>query len=525
MLALVPLLFGIVITAGMIFILFGTLNMMAAIFAVLLLGLGIDFSIHMLARFTEEMKVHKDVQKAFDKTSMHTGKAIVLGTFTTATAFGALAFSKTQGLYEMGVILALGLIITMICVFFTLPALVTLRLKFGKLGNKLQKPSKFNPLGGVGRAAAKFAVVFVIILIVFGAFFAIKAPDAKMNEDLNELQPKTIPAYELNEKLKEEFEYSEDNLLCVVDSFEALESNVSGFRAIDEVMKVESILDYLPNDQESKLGIIEQSKTTHPEFSNISWLSQDEMTWRDLPDSIKENWVHEDSEGVKFLIRIQARGNIWDDEYRAELVKDLSKVNPDIVATAISWPIMIEMMTEDVVWVTIFAIIPIFIIVYIGFRKKSLVYTVLALVPVGFGVFGILALSGYLGINLNMISIMMIPLVVGIGIDDGIHILHRYKEEGPGSIPKVVQNTGKAIFLTTMTTCLAFSSFTIAAHPGLRSLGQVPLLGLILALVAAIFFVPALIKLILDRRSASEMSKVQVSQNVIHAQEGVNNSP
>jgi predicted RND superfamily exporter protein len=140
-------------------------------------------------------------------------------------------------------------------------------------------------------------------------------------------------------------------------------------------------------------------------------------------------------------------------------------------------------------------------------------------------VFGILALSGFLGISLNMISIMMIPLVVGIGIDDGIHILHRYKEEGPGSIPKVVQHTGKAIFLTTLTTCLAFSSFTIAAHPGLRALGQVPLLGLSLALIAAIFFVPALIKLILDRRAVSRTLKVAAPQDVIAVEKGVNNAP
>jgi hypothetical protein len=99
-----------------------------------------------------------------------------------------------------------------------------------------------------------------------------------------------------------------------------------------------------------------------------------------------------------------------------------------------------------------------------------------------------------------MISIMMIPLVIGIGIDDGIHILHRYKEEGKGSLPKVVQNTGKAILLTTATTCLAFSSFLVASHPGMRPMGGTPVLGLIMAFVAAIIFLPALIALIIDGR-------------------------
>ena len=151
--------------------------------------------------------------------------------------------------------------------------------------------------------------------------------------------------------------------------------------------------------------------------------------------------------------------------------------------------------------------IPIIIIVYIGFRTKNPVYAVLALVPVLVGVGSILALSKFFMIDLNMISIMMIPLVIGIGIDDGIHILHRYKEEGPGSIPKVVQNTGKAIFLTTATTCLAFSSFLVAEHPGMRPMGGTPVLGLTMAFIAAIIFLPALIGLIMDRKNIENIKK------------------
>jgi predicted RND superfamily exporter protein len=133
------------------------------------------------------------------------------------------------------------------------------------------------------------------------------------------------------------------------------------------------------------------------------------------------------------------------------------------------------------------------------------------MVPVLVGVGSILALSDYFGVDLNMISIMMIPLVIGIGIDDGIHMLHRYKEEGPGSIPKVVQNTGKAIFLTTATTCLAFSSFLVAEHPG-RPMGGTPVLGLIMAFIAAIIFLPALLGLIMDRKKTKGVEEVAEPQ-------------
>jgi len=498
-LALIPLICGIIITAGFIYLLYGSLSIMSAVFAVLLMGLGIDFCIHLLTRFIEEMEVSDDVQKAFRKTSENTGKAIVLGTLTTATAFGALLFSKIKGMHEMGAVLAIGLIVTLICVFFILPALVTIRLRYGKLRSKIHKRAKFKILGSVGGITSRFAMVFLIIFILIGIILTYSATNVEMEGDMQKLQPKTVPAYKQLEKVKENFNYTEDYLICLTDSYDKLVEQVALFEKNPEIMKVESVLSYMPQNQIGVLELFYNVKSVNPEFSEISWLNVNEMTWEDLPNDVLKNWVYSNSDEDLFLIRMAAWGNIWDEEYREELIDDLEEVNPNIVGRAIMIPELVDMMGDDVIKVTIFAGIPIFIIVFIGFRKKTPVYALLALLPVAFGIIGLLGISGPLGIGLNMTSIMMIPLVIGIGIDNGIHILHRYKEEGRGSISRVVQNTGKAIFLTTATTCLAFSSFLIAEHPGMRSLGQVPILGLILCLIAAIIFLPAFISVILDR--------------------------
>lgn len=95
----------------------------------------------------------------------------------------------------------------------------------------------------------------------------------------------------------------------------------------------------------------------------------------------------------------------------------------------------------------------------------------------------------------------MIPLVIGIGIDDGIHIIHRYLEEGKGSLPQVIQLTGKAILLTTATTCLAFSSFLFSGHPSMRFLALVPIIGIGICFFGAIIFLPALIRVTVDREA------------------------
>jgi predicted RND superfamily exporter protein len=515
LLSLVPLVMGIVITAGIIAVIYGALSMLAAVFAVLLLGLGIDFSIHILTRFTEELNGHEDIKKAFERTSLSTGKAIVIGTMTTAVAFGALAFSNTSGMRQMGVILAIGLITTMLCVFAVLPALITLRLRRGKLWQKLNKRAKYNILKKIGSASTKYAAVIILILLIVSVFLALQVPAVSIDENLHELQPKTTNSYKQLEKVKENFNYTEDYILCVADGYDELVYTVNGFSQIPEIMEVESILSFLPENQTVKLQIFEQAKAQNPELENVSWMNLDEMSWRDLPESIKVNWVSEGPDGERFLIRVSAWGNIWDKDYREALVAQMNEVNSNIVARAIMFPVLMDAMTQDVINVTFYAGIPIFLIVFIGFKRKNPVYAFLALIPVAIGIGGILALAEFLDISLNMVSIMMIPLVIGIGIDDGIHILHRYKEEGKGSIPHVVQNTGKAVFLTTVTTCLAFSSFTVAQHPGMRALGQVPVLGLILAFVGAIVFLPALVRVVFEKRKevkALDTSNVQKSQ-------------
>jgi predicted RND superfamily exporter protein len=510
LLTLVPLVMGIVITAGIIALIYGALSMLAAVFAVLLLGLGIDFSIHILTRFMEELNGKNDIKTAFERTSLSTGKAIVLGTMTTSVAFGALAFSDTAGMQQMGVILAIGLITTMLSVFAVLPALITLRLRRGKLKQKLNTRAKYSILKKIGAGSVKFATLIILILLVLSVFLAFQVPAASIDENLYELQPKTTNSYKQLEKVKENFNYTEDYILCVANGYDKLVSTVEGFSQIPEIMEVESILSFLPEDQTAKLQIFEQAKAQNPDLENITWMNLNEMTWQELPESIKMNWISVGPDGERFLVRVSAWGNIWEKEYRVNLVAQMKEVNPNIVGRAIMFPVIMDAMTQDVINVTFYAGIPIFLIVFIGFKRKNPVYALLALAPVAIGVGGILALSEFLGISLNMISIMMIPLVVGIGIDDGIHILHRYKEEGRGSIPHVVQNTGKAVLLTTITTCLAFSSFTVAEHLGMRALGQVPVLGLVLALIGALVFLPALIVKILERNSM-KTSEIQVS--------------
>ena len=498
LLSLLPLIVGIIWTSGIIFLLYDSLNMLSIMFAILILGLGVDYSIHLLTRFMDEMDEHNDITLAFRSTFRHTGKVVILGCLTTTTVFFSFCFAKTEALHQFGVVGALGLILTLIAVFVMLPALVTLRLKFGGIS---RKRARFNILRTLGSQVQRFAFLIIVLLVILLVVFGIRSQYAELNSNMYELFPTEVEAYQQMEKVKENFEYNPDYLTCVVESEPELERSVKELGGVESLLGVESVLDYLPPNQEEKLAIIEQAVNVHPGLAGLPWANMSPMAWNELPEDMQEAWV---SDNGKFLIRIIPTGNLYDREYQQALLADLRQVHQGVTGEPVLWTSVLDMMVEDMISVSLISSILLLVIVYVGTRRRNPVYAVLSLVPVVFGIVCLLGTYQWFGANLNFFSVATIPLIIGIGIDDGIHILHRYLEEGKGSIPQTMQLSGKAIFLTTATTCLAFSSFLFSSHPSMRFLALVPIIGLTFCFFGAIIFLPALLRVIVDRHTQEQ---------------------
>ncbi|MCK5650644.1 MAG: MMPL family transporter, partial [Gemmatimonadetes bacterium] len=126
-LALTPLLVGIFWTMGLIWILFRTMNIMTAMMALVLLGLGIDFAIHVVARYQEERRRGGALEGVLARTLSSTGMAVIIGGFTTALAFFTLMVGRTVGFDEFGAASGSGVILTLLAIFVTLPSLLVLR--------------------------------------------------------------------------------------------------------------------------------------------------------------------------------------------------------------------------------------------------------------------------------------------------------------------------------------------------------------------------------------------------------------
>jgi uncharacterized protein len=132
------------------------------------------------------------------------------------------------------------------------------------------------------------------------------------------------------------------------------------------------------------------------------------------------------------------------------------------------------------------------VLVFLHFR--SVICVGLALLPVGLGTLWMVGIMGVLGIPFNPANIMTLPLVIGIGVTSGIHILNRFSEEGSPSV--LDKSTGKAVLISGVTTIVGFGSLMFAQHQGIASLGQIMAIGTMTCMMAALTSLPALLRLL-----------------------------
>jgi predicted RND superfamily exporter protein len=124
---------------------------------------------------------------------------------------------------------------------------------------------------------------------------------------------------------------------------------------------------------------------------------------------------------------------------------------------------------------------------------RSFIAVFLALIPVGLGTLWLAGLMGWLDLPFNPANIMTLPLVIGIGVTNGIHILNRFAEERTPSI--LARSTGKAVLVSGLTAIAGFGSLTLAKHNGIHSLGVIMSIGIATCMIAGLTFVPALLNL------------------------------
>ncbi len=219
----------------------------------------------------------------------------------------------------------------------------------------------------------------------------------------------------------------------------------------------------------------------------------DPPTLTDLPASLVDRFVGHHG---KHLLKIYGRGDIWDTDALSRFVRDVRTVDPQVTGNPLQAHEASLEMKHSYQEAAIYSLLVILAVLVLDF--KSLHYAILAALPLGVGVLQMFGLLGVLGIPLNPANLIALPLILGIGVDYGVHIVHEYREStGPY---RMSAGTAVAVLVDALTTLVGFGSLMIATHQGLQSLGRVLTLGVTCCLFTSLVMLPALLTLMTRNR-------------------------
>ncbi|MCK5197464.1 MAG: MMPL family transporter, partial [Spirochaetales bacterium] len=223
--------------------------------------------------------------------------------------------------------------------------------------------------------------------------------------------------------------------------------------------------------------------------------STDKISLDMLPSNIRDSLISKD--GESYLISISPTQNPWEGAYRDIFTDQMESVTDKGTGMILVGDQMNLMAQEDGRRASIFALIAVFLILLADFKNiKLAVITMLPLLSSFLTLFGIMALTG---IKFDFINIIVVPLLIGIGIDNAVHINHRYLREGKGKMDFVIARTGTALLMTTLTTVFGFASFIPSIMRAMRSTGIVLSLAMAIAFLFSVLFHPAVLIIVTEK--------------------------
>jgi predicted RND superfamily exporter protein len=215
------------------------------------------------------------------------------------------------------------------------------------------------------------------------------------------------------------------------------------------------------------------------------------ITLADVPDHLRQRFV---SKRGRYLLQVFARDNIWEREPMRAFVTQLQAIDVDITGPPVVAFYSIKQMLHGYTRGGIYALMAIIGVMLLLFRRLK--PTLLALVPILVGGLWTTIGMACLDLQFNMANLIILPLFLGIAVDNGIHLVHRTLEAPEAATSPLARSTGKAIVLTSLTSMVGFGSLMVARHFGVFSLGVLAALAIGCALIATLIALPLVLHLL-----------------------------
>jgi predicted RND superfamily exporter protein len=216
--------------------------------------------------------------------------------------------------------------------------------------------------------------------------------------------------------------------------------------------------------------------------------------------------MYRSSRGYRIVTHIYPPSGTWHEavpiEFLHSLKKDVGHI--DFTGVALIAKELEKVVKKDLAYVVIVVTLSVLLILLFHFRSIS--RAILSLIPVLCGSLWMLGSMHILGIQMNFLNIIVLPMIIGIGVDSGIHILQRYyaamaqdtdpqHRKNSDHLFTAIENTGRAVVITSLTTIIGFGSLAFASFRGIREMGILSILGVSFCLIAALTILPATLKI------------------------------
>jgi uncharacterized protein len=594
--AVACLIIGLGYTMAYTFLVVGHLNILTVTFAPILIGLAIDFGIHLITRYEEEMRHGSTPAQAVDRAMIFTGQGIITGALTTAMAFLAMGLTRFKGIQEMGIISGGGLIL---CLFPMMTALPVLLMKGRQNVIDHQHAMKAEKRARIENFWLQRPGLVVGVTLFLCAAAALQFYKVGFDYNLLHLQSRGLPSVVYERKLL----FSGQSILSAA----VVADSLPEARRIEEKMKKlplvasvdyddrgDAVFDLLTRDQTHKLELVNAIKKDvsdlhfagvdtepvrlhdlsatlyrtmgylgqaaasvekdRPELAKqllslrlavsdfrVKMLSGDpsipqrlqkfqQVLFEDIGQTFEtiknqDTSSHLQPEDLfpaahnefigrtgKYKVEAFPKNDVWEhtnqQAFIAELQQALGPNGDKVTGEPVQLYEYTTLLKDSYQQAALYALAAIAFMVLLHFR--SIPCVILSLLPVAIGSIWTAGLMGLFGIPFNPANIMTLPLVIGIGVTNGIQILNRVAEEQNPRI--LAKSTGKAVLVSGLTALTGFGSLTLAKYQGLQSLGLVMATGIAACLVAALTFLPAALN-ILARYGWSVTKKRPSSDN------------
>jgi predicted RND superfamily exporter protein/phosphatidylglycerophosphatase A len=511
-----PLLLGLVWTFGLAAEVFDSLNILTGFGGAILLGLGIDHGIHFLGRYQSERAEERDVQESLRRTFANTGRAVVLAAVTTFVGFAGLSFTEFRAFREFGQMTAWGTAFIVLAYAVVLPALLGLA---GRVKWRISRHGASPFILGYARVVPRWAPSLFWLLTVAGLFLSFLVPQVRFDYDFAALEGGGIRSYQLDGEVNRLLGRSQTPIIVMTEraedeaaAAEAVRTRARALGAASGVDFVAALSDLVPPGQGEKQELLQDLRETLESFDPARLGPDDRRRYdafltqvkaapfalEELPIEVRRQFSADGQRPEGGLVLVFPSVSLSDGERvlaLAEEVRGVPMPGGGTVSAAGEAMILADILKM------VFSESPVVVAVTLGLVFLSLWLllgrlgtAVLCFLPAPLTILWSLGVVYLAGFKLNYLNIVVIPVLFGISVDAGVHLVVR-GAESRAHLAEAMTDVGRAIVGATLTTAFGFGTLVLAHHPGLNSFGKLALIGLAANVVAAMLWLTALLAL------------------------------